>query len=735
MIGCGESESKAPQVLNGASISGCSSVSITVEDIDGAEYRIDDGEWQESNLFEGLTPDTAYIVRVRLKETEDKKASPSVYITAKTTARNINVPPLSAKKITTDSIEFVEIAGAEYKLENGAWQNSCVFEGLTAGQSYNVSARYRAAGNIEAGSAVTEQFTCLEKNRADVVLLAGQSNAVGFSPVKETSLPTYENIMYYGSGQSSEANAANSDKWTFVKPGLGKDTTRFGPEMGMSEVFSERYPEEEVSESLAIIKYAWGGTALWGLWTPPSAAEQGLGNHNNYVTDEYGRLAGRYYHGMIKTFTEQLAVLEAKGYDVNVLGFVWMQGETDAQNLNMAELYDVMLDYLIRDVRSDLKDETLPVVIGQINTKVAGYEETVIAAQRKVCLNTENCFYVTTSDLEMGLLDWWHFRASSMLELGRRFASALLNYQSSEKPVKVAETEIITGKGVYPTLPQTVKVETYEGYTKMMPVKFDPIDASCYENTGVRKIVGYVLYGENKGLKFQADLKVLDGAAVDGVLNDSVWQKAQKHHIVLYKDIFAETRELPYFGVEADFMAYAGEGGLYFAFSVKDTKIVSNYMLNTEPDWQLYLNDGVEIYIDASGGSSQVNEKSLAIWCTASGILRVYDGQPNGGWSLPKNQYNSQKENIRDIRRAITINGTPNQSTDTDEGYIMEFFVPYSIFGTDKTENFRIAAAVRSRANIPGGNVEEPFGVYVSGDISDFSNTNVGAWIPLFQAM
>ena len=41
---------------------------VTVTEAEGAEYRLDDGAWQESNLFGGLTPRTDYVIRVRMAD-------------------------------------------------------------------------------------------------------------------------------------------------------------------------------------------------------------------------------------------------------------------------------------------------------------------------------------------------------------------------------------------------------------------------------------------------------------------------------------------------------------------------------------------------------------------------------------------------------------------------------------------------------------------------------------------
>ena len=50
--------------------------SITLAATEGCEYNIDEGAWQSSPIFEGLTPNTTYVFAQRKKETNSHNASP-----------------------------------------------------------------------------------------------------------------------------------------------------------------------------------------------------------------------------------------------------------------------------------------------------------------------------------------------------------------------------------------------------------------------------------------------------------------------------------------------------------------------------------------------------------------------------------------------------------------------------------------------------------------------------------
>ncbi|WP_295759555.1 YDG domain-containing protein, partial [uncultured Oscillibacter sp.] len=61
--------------------------SITLDAIENAEYKRDDGEWQESPTFTGLEPNQAYTFYARLKKDDNHNASPSSAGTSITTRK------------------------------------------------------------------------------------------------------------------------------------------------------------------------------------------------------------------------------------------------------------------------------------------------------------------------------------------------------------------------------------------------------------------------------------------------------------------------------------------------------------------------------------------------------------------------------------------------------------------------------------------------------------------------
>jgi VCBS repeat-containing protein len=88
---------------------------ITLVEIAGAEYRMDNGTWQDSPVFEGLTPHTSYIFYARMKETATHEASPvsesltvaTLGIAAELIGLSINATP----HVITDTVDYMATCG------------------------------------------------------------------------------------------------------------------------------------------------------------------------------------------------------------------------------------------------------------------------------------------------------------------------------------------------------------------------------------------------------------------------------------------------------------------------------------------------------------------------------------------------------------------------------------------------------------------------------------------------
>ena len=122
---------------------------LEVETLEGQEYRIAQKEWQESGRFEGLSPDTEYVIETRMagKGEDTPVSDPLTVRTMKAAAKAPDMPEL--RTAGADVIEVAAEDGMEYAICEGMaasdqqwnWQTSPVFSGLKVGTEYSVAAR------------------------------------------------------------------------------------------------------------------------------------------------------------------------------------------------------------------------------------------------------------------------------------------------------------------------------------------------------------------------------------------------------------------------------------------------------------------------------------------------------------------------------------------------------------------------------------------------------------------
>ena len=138
------------------------SSSVTLVEIEGYEYRMEGGNWQTSPVFTGLSPATTYAFSQRIRETSDSLPSAESVQLQVTTEKNAGktAPKPTVAAVTSTSVTLNEVSGCEYRVGNGAWQTSPLFEGLSPATSYVFYQRYAEtssafAGGSSAGTSVT----------------------------------------------------------------------------------------------------------------------------------------------------------------------------------------------------------------------------------------------------------------------------------------------------------------------------------------------------------------------------------------------------------------------------------------------------------------------------------------------------------------------------------------------------------------------------------------------------
>ncbi|MCB0761922.1 MAG: T9SS type A sorting domain-containing protein [Flavobacteriales bacterium] len=228
--------------------------------------------------------------------------------------------------------------------------------------------------------------------------------------------------LYFQNGQGTTIK-------DHVTIGQGAYPHLIGPELMFAHQLDEYY-----DDPVLIIKTAWGGLSLGEDFRPPSA----------------GGTTGPYYTEMldiVANVTENLATefpeLGAVGFEI--MGFAWFQGWNDAGSQDFLDEYESNLYHLVNDVRNDLGNPNLPVVVASAGQ--GGYEiqwgwtqdiqEIVAVAQENVACNDTlyggTVGFVDSKQYYLGALDspddaGYHYNnnALTFLNIGKAIGDEMI---------------------------------------------------------------------------------------------------------------------------------------------------------------------------------------------------------------------------------------------------------------------------------------------------------------------
>ncbi|AHF94250.1 hypothetical protein OPIT5_09215 [Opitutaceae bacterium TAV5] len=229
-----------------------------------------------------------------------------------------------------------------------------------------------------------------------VFVLAGQSNMVGVRS-EITALP--ENLKT----ENPDILFFDGQTWAPMKPG-NTEAKGFGPEISFARKIHDAW-----KEPVGIIKHSKGGSMLASNWSPRSTKENLL--------------------------AELLARVKAAqaAREIEIVGVLWMQGESDAVNEKRAALYANNLDLLIERFRSEFNNPALLFLCARVNPPEDRYPTAAIVRKAQ-----EECTYahyrlIDCDDLEK-VGDNLHYNTRGIIELGNRFADAALKPKIAATP-------------------------------------------------------------------------------------------------------------------------------------------------------------------------------------------------------------------------------------------------------------------------------------------------------------
>lgn len=276
--------------------------------------------------------------------------------------------------------------------------------------------------------------------KAEIIILSGQSNAVGVGRVE--CLPLHFDEKTIGKWREGFdkilINYYSHDKKSngFVKTTLGcTEATKFtiGPEIGIAEALSEKYPEKE----FFIVKCAYGGMSLHTDFLSPSGDPkydpEAYASQKKNIVEEYGIgepiRAGWAYNELVKLLSESISYLSSIGYEPEVKAFCWMQGENDACLPETTNQYARLYDCMLRDLAGTFKgvfDHCVYVDAG-ISEIWPLYKE-LNGIKKAYAESRDNCRYIdtigeglTTKNEPAGEVDIYHYDSDCVVKLGRLF--------------------------------------------------------------------------------------------------------------------------------------------------------------------------------------------------------------------------------------------------------------------------------------------------------------------------
>ena len=254
----------------------------------------------------------------------------------------------------------------------------------------------------------------LDPAKVRVYILAGQSNMCGCGDGRNIDPallgPKPEVMLYWGNapepGFMPLTTGTSGTSCSDVAP-----ESFFGPELMVGNELADLYPDEQC----VLIKFAVGGTDLFSQWTTPTSP-----------TGEFPD-GGVLWIQLKQHIDDALAELDARGYEYQIDGFIWMQGESDADKAFRANAYATKLTNFIASMRTHTGRADLPFILARIRNAGQPHAETVRTAQVTVANADPNTCWFDTDDLTL-LSDALHYDDLSMLELGHRFMDKLYGF-------------------------------------------------------------------------------------------------------------------------------------------------------------------------------------------------------------------------------------------------------------------------------------------------------------------
>ena len=245
-------------------------------------------------------------------------------------------------------------------------------------------------------------------NKNKVIILAGQSNMEGHDSQFNT-LPKDTRDKYKGSYDNVKIIYDNMyfgnkvDEFVSVDFGQGVSINHFGPEVGLAYKLGKETPQY----NYYFIKSCKGGSCLATDWCENAAV------YDQFFTD----------------VDVALDLLINSGISFEISGFMWMQGESDASNMNYAEAYsenELTLINKIKEEYSSYIPSNFSFIDAGISTDDAWLLADDINSAKKETVNSNANYRYVSEGETLAKINSAHYTAGSYLALGEVFGDKYL---------------------------------------------------------------------------------------------------------------------------------------------------------------------------------------------------------------------------------------------------------------------------------------------------------------------
>ncbi|MBR5272994.1 MAG: leucine-rich repeat domain-containing protein [Clostridia bacterium] len=206
--------------------------SITLGYTEGFEYSNDSINWQDSNVFTDIAPNTTHTFYQRVKASDlalESEISDGLTVAFKSVQTSVPSAPIILS-FTDTTVTLMAVEDCEYSCDGVNWQSSNVFTGLNPGTEYTFYQRYAENDEFEPSDKSTGMSITTDKSKQTLIPSAPTVESVTSHSITINKVDGCEYSMDGKTWQSSNVfdNLDYATEYTFYQRYAETDTTYVG---------------------------------------------------------------------------------------------------------------------------------------------------------------------------------------------------------------------------------------------------------------------------------------------------------------------------------------------------------------------------------------------------------------------------------------------------------------------------------------------------------------------------